>query len=158
MHRIFRGISKVDFETELLPHLTHSNPCLLPFDFIFLLHFLQVGLMSRWFFASCITRKNSTLNILTWFFDAFLIPPPMWILSPEIRFRAILVIFVGLYMAHLIFWSFTWTEKNTWPPCSVTGVVQTSPTKKPEVYGFRSSTFSSFFKWSPVPWFYLKTM
>ena len=43
----FRGISKIDFEAALLPHLTHSNPCLLPFDFIFLLHFLQVGLTNK---------------------------------------------------------------------------------------------------------------
>ena len=37
----------IDFETDLLLHLTHSNPCFLPFDFIFLLHFLQVGLTNK---------------------------------------------------------------------------------------------------------------
>jgi len=55
----------------LLPHLIHSNPCLLPFDFIFLLHFLQVGLVDELFFASCITRKNSTLIFLRGFLMPF---------------------------------------------------------------------------------------
>jgi len=49
---ILRGISKLDFENDLLPHLKHSKPCLLPFDFIFLLQVLQVGFVSKKFFST----------------------------------------------------------------------------------------------------------
>ena len=65
LHSIFRGISEVGFDDELFPHLIHSNPCLVPLDFIFLLQSLHVGLLTWMSFANSITSKNSTLTILS---------------------------------------------------------------------------------------------
>ena len=59
--RIYTDDDTVIFEDDLLPHLIHSNPCLLPLDFIFLLQFLHVGLLTWISFASSITSKNSVI-------------------------------------------------------------------------------------------------
>ena len=60
----------------------HSNPQFLPLDFIFLLHFLQIGLDV----LICFSRENDLnkfkINYSREIFEAFLTPPPTDILSP----------------------------------------------------------------------------
>ena len=82
---------------------------------------------------------NSIFTSLSKFFVAFLTPPPIVILSPTIKFLAILVIFVGLYTAHRKTLFLDLIAKNTCPPLITVGDTATVPVIVPDVYGEKFS-------------------